>query len=201
MEQTAFALANTMGGNIYAAIFAALLLTGIGFPFPGELTLGFTGYLLFTAQVNFLPAVIATAAGDLLGALLGYGIGFFSRSQLVSRYLSFLTPSAGKMMAVTGWLEKYGILAILCGRLLPVVRGAVPIPAGFAAMDIKKYVVGNIFGSIIWCSVLIYLGFFLGHSWQQIAGFASRFGLAAAGVLGLGLLVWRLRRYKQNEAP
>lgn len=195
MEQTVLTLISTMGGNIYAAIFTALLLAGVGFPLPGELTLGFTGYLLYTGEISLLPAVSAAAAGDLLGALLSYGIGFFSRSQWLTRYFTFLIPSAGKLSTVTAWLEQYGVLAVLCGRLLPVVRGAVPIPAGFVAMNVKKYIAGNIVSSVIWCSGLIYAGFALGYSWRQITGYGGQLGLAVAGIAALILLLWSLRRH------
>ena len=198
MEQTVLALVSTLGGNVYAAIFAAMLLTGIGFPLPGELTLGFTGYLLFSAQVKWLPAVVAAAAGDFLGAFFSYSIGFFCRTQRLTGHLRFLTPSPSKLEAITVWLEQYGIMAVIGGRLIPVVRGAIPIPAGFAAMNVKKYIAGIIVSSVIWCSALIYMGFWLGHGWRQIAGFGSQFVLAAAGVLGVVLMLWCARRYLEK---
>lgn len=196
MEQTVQAVVSAMGGNIYAAIFAAMLLTGLGLPLPGELTLGFTGYLLFAGEVQWLSAVIAAMAGDLLGALLSYGIGFFGRTKLVARYLRFLMPSPKKLKAVTVWLEQYGLMAVVGGRLLPVMRGAIPIPAGFVAMNIKKYSVGIVISSMLWCSALIYLGFCLGHSWRQVAEFGSQFTLVSVTILGLVLIIWALCRYQ-----
>lgn len=191
MEQMVLGLLNSLGGDIYAAIFTAMLLTGIGVPFPGELTLGFTGYLYYTGQVEMIRAEAAAALGDLLGALISYGIGFFSRSTFVTRYFGFLIPSALKMAAVNTWLDKYGIFAILFGRLLPVVRGAIPIPAGFVHMNTKKYILSAVFSSGIWCSALIYMGYSLGHSWQELAGFGSQLGFTVviAVILLIGYLI------------
>ncbi len=192
MEQTVFGLLNSLGGNLCAAIFTAMLLTGVGVPFPGELTLAFTGYLLYMGQVDWFFATAAAALGDLLGAIIGYSIGFFSRSKLVTRYLGFLMPSAAKLVAVNTWLERYGIFAIVFGRLLPFIRGAIPIPAGFVHMNARRYILSNVFSSGIWCSALIYAGFSLGQNWQEIAGFGSKLGPAVAGGVAAILLIWYL---------
>ncbi|SCM81140.1 putative membrane-associated protein [uncultured Sporomusa sp.] len=195
MEETLFVLLNRLGENMYAAIFAAMLLTGIGVPFPGELTLGFSGYLLFIGRIELIPTVAATALGDLVGALLGFGVGFFSRSAIVTRYLGFLMPSAAKLATVNTWLKKYGALAVVVGRLLPVIRGAIPVPAGFFHMNSKKYIISTILSSVIWCSALIYAGFSLGYNWQGITELGSQLGLAAGGVVVAVLAAYLIYKY------
>lgn len=198
MEQTVLGLLNSLDGNLCAAIFTAMLLTGVGVPFPGELTLGFTGYLLYIGQIKWFSATTAAALGDLLGALIGYSIGFFSRSRLVTRYLGFLMPSASNLTAVNIWLEKYGIFAIVFGRLLPFIRGAIPVPAGFVHMNARKYILSNVFSSGIWCSALIYAGFSLGQNWQEIAGLGSKLGPVVAGGAVTVIVIWYLVGKKKN---
>ncbi|HWR42168.1 DedA family protein [Sporomusa sp.] len=194
MELTAQAVLNNLGDYGYAAVFAAMLLTGVGVPLPGELTLGFTGYLVYSSQLDLIPAIAATAVGDLLGAMLSYGIGFFARTKIIAQYFRFLIPSESKLANITQWLERYGIFALVFGRLLPVIRGVIPIPAGFVHMNVKSYILSNLVSSGIWCSALISLGIGLGHNWQQLSGLAKDVGLVVAGVLAIILVVWFLAR-------
>lgn len=194
MEQTIYDFFGTMGGNLYIAIFSAMLLTGMGVPLPGELTLGFTGYLVYTGQIDFVVALTSATAGDLLGAAASYSIGYFSRSQQISRYIWFLMPSPSKLATINMWLDKYGIFAIVLGRLLPIIRGAIPIPAGFVRMESKKYILSNVISSSIWCTALIYMGVSLGYNWQKIAGLGNQLGLIIGGALFVLFLIWYLVR-------
>lgn len=176
----------------YVAVFAAMLLTGLGLPLPGELTLGLTGYFVYTGQMELAPAVLSTMLGDLLGAVISYQLGRFARNRIIARYFSFLIPTEAKLLVIEKWLNKYGVFAVVCGRLLPVIRGAIPICAGFVHMPGKAYVVGSFVGSFIWCSGLIYLGMELGNNWRQIAGLGNSLGMSSAVIVFVGVLVWYL---------
>lgn len=189
MEQAVQAVISHIGTYGYLAIFTAMLLTGMGLPLPGELTLGFTGYLVYSGQLEMIPAIAATALGDLLGAVISYGLGFFSRTKIIAQHFRFLMPTEAKLQLIENWLKRYGIFAIAFGRLLPVIRGAIPIPAGFAQMQGKAYILGSLISSIIWCSALIYTGIALGYNWQQIAGLGNSIGLTAVIVLAIIILI------------
>jgi membrane protein DedA with SNARE-associated domain len=169
-----------------------MLLTGIGLPLPGELTLGLTGYLVYSSQMELTPAVLATALGDLLGAVISYQLGCFGRNRIIARYFSFLIPAETKLMMIEDWLNKYGVFAVVAGRVLPVIRGAIPISAGFVHMPGKAYMLGIAASSILWCGALIYLGRGLGNNWRQITGLGNSIGLYAAGVVLGGVLIWYL---------
>ena len=176
----------------YFAVFSAMLLTGIGLPLPGELTLGLTGYLVYSGQMELTPAVVAAMLGDLLGAVISYQLGRFGRNRIIARYFSFLVPAETKLMAIEDWLNKYGAFAVVFGRVLPVIRGAIPVSAGFTHMPEKAYLLGSIASSIIWCSALIYLGMELGNNWQQITGFGKSIGMYSAAAVFGGILIWYL---------
>lgn len=183
IELTVPAVFNSIGAHSYAVLLGAMLAAGIGVPLPGELTLGFTGYLVYTGQVELVRAIAATTAGDLLGAVLCYGVGYFARTRIVARYLYFLLPAEDKLARLTYWLNRYGIAALMIGRLLPVIRGVIPLTAGFARMKTRPYMTGSLISSAVWCSAIISLGLGLGHNWQQLSGLATNAGLAAAGLI------------------
>jgi len=189
MEQVLQEIIKYIGAYSYAAIFVAMLLTGVGLPLPGELTMGFTGYLVSSGQLEMIPAIAATALGDLLGAVIGYGIGFFSRTKIIAQHFRFLIPTESKLLIIEKWLTQYGIFSVVFGRILPVIRGVIPIPAGFVQMNGKVYIFGVFISSIIWCGAFIYLGTGLGHNWQQLAGLGNSIGLTATGVLAIAILI------------
>jgi membrane protein DedA with SNARE-associated domain len=182
-----------MFGNIetygYFAVFSAMLLTGIGLPLPGELTLGLTGYLVYCGQMYIMPAVLVTTLGDWLGAVISYQLGRFGRNRIIARYFSFLIPAESKLLTMEKWLNNYGAIAVVLGRMLPVIRGAIPISAGFVHMPGKSYLIGVSSSSILWCSTLIFVGMRLGYNWRQIVDFGNSTGIAAAGVLVTAVLI------------
>lgn len=190
MEQSIQQFLGNVGTYGYFAVFVAMFLTGIGLPFPGEVTLGLTGYLVYSGQLNMISAISTATLGDLLGAAISYQLGFFGRSRIIVRYCSFLMPPEDKVKVIEEWLKKYGILAVVLGRIMPVIRGAVPISAGFVHMPGKAYMIGVSSSSVIWCGTLIYLGMGLGHNWQQIAAVSSSSGITAAGILLIAALAW-----------
>jgi membrane protein DedA with SNARE-associated domain len=194
MEQTAQTVLGNLGEYSYLAILSAMLLTGVGLPLPSELTLGFAGFLVYTSKLELIPAIAAAAVGDLLGAILSYGIGFFARTKIVGQYFRFLIPSESKLETITQWLKRYGVFALIFGRILPVIRGVIPISAGFVHMNVTSYMLGNFISSGIWCSALIYLGVELGHNWHLMSGLAKDVGLAVAGIFAVILVVWYLAR-------
>ncbi|MBP2636058.1 MAG: associated Golgi protein [Firmicutes bacterium] len=192
MEQSLQQISGNIETYRYFAVFSAMLLTGIGLPLPGELTLGLTGYLVYSGQMDLTPAVLATALGDLLGAVISYQLGRFGRNKIIARYFSFLIPAESKLVAIEDWLNKYGAFAVVVGRVLPVIRGAVPVSAGFVHMPGKVYMLGSAVSSIIWCSALIYLGMGLGNNWRQITEFGNSMGFYLVGVVLAGVLIWYL---------
>ncbi len=183
IELTVPAVFDSLGDHSYTVLLGAMLLAGIGVPLPGELTLGFTGYLIYTGQVEMVPAIAATTAGDLLGAAFCYGVGYLARTRLGAKYLHLLMPAADKQVKLTYWLNGYGIGALMFGRLLPVIRGVIPLTAGFVHMNARLYLAGSLISSAVWCSSIIYFGMGLGHNWQRLSGFTTNAGLLTAGLI------------------
>lgn len=192
MEQTLQQYLSNIDTYGYVGVFAAMLLTGIGLPLPGELTLGLTGYLVYNGQLALLPAIVSSAVGDCLGAVISYQIGYFGRTKIVVRYFSFIMPAPAKLLAIEAWLNKYGVFAVILGRILPVIRGIIPISAGLIHMPQRHYLLGIFSSSIIWCSALIYLSRGLGNNWQQITRAGNSPEIFATAVMVAGTLIWGL---------
>lgn len=199
MEQTLQSLPGYISTHGVFAIFMGMFLIGVGVPVPSEITLGFAGYLIYTNQLKFVPVIAASVLGEVLGSIISYGIGFYSATAIVSRYWKKASNTNRKMASVQQWLNRYGMTAVFLGRIFPVIRGAVPIPAGLLQMNFTKYVMCIMVSSIIWCIALVYLGIALGQNWLQIYAMAGNSGLVIAGLfvaVVAGAFIYRRSRKK-----
>lgn len=183
----------------YPAITLALLLANIGVPLPSEITLGFAGFLVSCGRLNFAPVIIAGIAGELLGACLAYGIGYYGGLSLIENYGRMFGLTVGKMERTRVWFSKYGAATLYFGRLLPVVRGVISIPAGFIRLDFWTFFLYTGFSSATWVVLLVYMGQLLGENWRQVDAIGYGLGKAIIILALIGLLAFLYRKKKSRR--
>ena len=156
-------------GIFGAGIFIAI--ESIVIPLPSEVVLLLSGFNVSVGEFYFWPLLIATTTGSLIGALVLYGAGFsLSRSRidnLVERFGRYVGIKEVDVTRSFNWFEKYGGFVIFFGRLVPLVRSLVSIPAGLAEMNIAKFSLLTILGSGIWNAIWINIGIQLGDRWED----------------------------------
>lgn len=162
----------------YFAVSALILLENIFPPIPSELILPLSGFLV-TKTAMTLPLVIAAAtAGSVIGAYILYGIGrllsqerlegFFDTKPM--RMLGFHSDDVAKAI---GWFDRKGQVTVLICRCIPVVRSLISIPAGTAKMNMAKFALYTLAGSLVWNAILCSLGFWAGGAWEQVTAQAE----------------------------
>ncbi len=186
----------------YSGVFGLMMLESISLPVPSEVILPFAGYLISAGQMNFwATTAVATVAG-VLGSIVDYYIGlrggnFLSQRRVLGRFLF----SKSQIETAANWFNRYGALTVFASRMVPGFRTIVSFPAGAVKMPLAKFVVYTAAGCVIWNGLLIYLGYFLGARWQQVAG-ASHYiiiaAFAALLVAFVAFLVWRRGRAKRR---
>jgi membrane protein DedA with SNARE-associated domain len=136
-------------------------------PLPSEVIMPFAGYLVYARQFSSL-AVVATlgAVGCNLGSVLAYEVGAYGGRPLIERFGKYILMSRHDLDASEIFFEKYGSIAVFVGRLLPVVRTFIALPAGIARMPRGKFHLYTFCGSWPWCYGLAYCGFVLGLHWD-----------------------------------
>lgn len=147
---------------------ALLTLTSGVIGIPGsEPTMLFAGFNVFQRHLS-LPGIIAFGVlGDVLGAGIAYGIGYFGSRELFERRGGRLHMSAQRLDRAHGWFERYGSPTIVVSRLVPFARFAVPYAAGVARMPFVRFALLVVVGSIPWIAGLGVLGREVGSSWQS----------------------------------
>ena len=175
----------------YLAIFVLMLAESACIPIPSELIMLFGGALAAGAVAGTrldLAAVIAVGvAGNLAGSYLAYAVGRYGGQAALHRWGRRIHLREHDLDKATAWFAKYGPAAVGFGRLLPVIRTFISLPAGIARMNRARFVAYTVLGCIPWTAALAWAGYALGSRWQQVANDFHGPTYAIAGIVVLGV--------------
>ena len=150
----------------YAGIVLLMAIESACIPLPSEIIMPFSGYLVYTGQLNLWIVSIAGAFGCVLGSLVAYWVGMYGGRPMIERYGRYLLISHHDIDLADRWFERFGEVIVFASRLLPVIRTFIAFPAGVARMNLKKFVIYTFAGSLPWCLGLAYVGQKLGEQWD-----------------------------------
>jgi membrane protein DedA with SNARE-associated domain len=166
-------------------------------------TLLFGGALTTTAfmgagqELSLVAVVFWAMAGTLIGSWLAYGVGFAGGRPAIDRFGRYLLIRPHEIDRAHDWFERHGEAVAGYGRLIPLVRSFVSLPAGVAAMPFWRFSVYTLVGSLIWCVGLAWLGHVFGDRWLEIEHVIQPFAWIIAGVVVVALAVFVARRWGQ----
>jgi membrane protein DedA with SNARE-associated domain len=150
---------------------------------------------------SYLALALAGSIGYLAGSIVGWAIGRFGGRELVERRGRWLHVSPRALARAEAWFERFGPVAVFVGRLTPVVRSFISIPAGVLRAPLASYVVLTFAGSLIWCFGFAGAGWALGGSWESFHhGFRYADYVAVAAVAGL-IAVALAHRLRARRSP
>ena len=183
--------------------FAVALLMGMEnacIPIPSELILGFAGYLVFAGRMTFWGAFWYGMLGGVLGSWFAYEVGRRGGRAFVDRYGHYFFIKRSHVDMAQHWFDRYGLKAVFFSRMLPVIRTFISLPAGFAHVDLKKFTVYTILGSMPWTALIIGAGMALGESWESLLEIGHELSLlfVVVCVLFAGVWYWRHRQKKRR---
>jgi len=150
----------------YAGIIALITLNSSGVPIPSEIILPFSGYLVYLGRFNLLLVAAAGAVGCNIGSAIAYWIGAKGGRPLVERYGKWVLLSHHDLDRMTWFFERFGSIAILLGRMMPIVQTFVAFPAGIARMPRLRFHIYTTAGSLVWYFCLAWAGMKLGEKWH-----------------------------------
>jgi membrane protein DedA with SNARE-associated domain len=179
---------NTVASWGYSGIFGLMVLESSSLPIPSEVVLPFSGYLVSIGQLNFWETVLVATMAAIIGSLIDYYIGLKGVEALAKRrVLGRVLFSKDQLVLASKWFDKYGAIIIFLARLIPGIRTLISFPAGAAKMPLPKFLVFTVAGCLLWNSILIYVGYYLGSNWAEVASFSHYIIIAV--IIGLIALV------------
>ena len=159
----------------YPGIVLLMAIESACIPLPSEVIMPFSGALIVPAVASlyqrdpFSLFWVATfgAIGCNLGSILAYEIGYYGGRPLALRYGHYIFVTQHELNTADRFFARWGSLAVLIARLLPVIRTFIALPAGIARMPRLKFHAYTFIGSWPWCFVLAYVGMRLGEQWDK----------------------------------
>jgi len=171
----------------YWLIAGLMALESTIVPIPSEVIIPPAAYLAHTqGQMSLIGIVLAGTAGSWVGAALMYWAARLLGRPLVLSLGRYVGVSGAKIEMAERWAARYGSAGVFFSRLLPVIRHLIGIPGGILRMDFRWYGLATAAGSLLWCSVLAWLGKTIGQHPELLAGSLHRF---FALVLGAAVLL------------
>ena len=194
---------NLIDSGSYLGIFILMTIESSFIPFPSEVVMIPAGYLAYQGKMSLAFAFFAGLFGSIVGALFNYYIAFYLGrnivDKLVSKYGKIFFLDSNSIQKSESFFSKYGEITTFTGRLIPIVRQLISIPAGFAKMKMSKFLVYTSIGAGIWIAVLLFVGYFFGSNQEiinQNLTIISRVILVLA-ILIIGIYI--LMKYKKRK--
>jgi membrane protein DedA with SNARE-associated domain len=179
-------LMDTLGA---AGAGLAVALENLFPPLPSEVILPLAGFAANRGDIGLVSAIVFTTLGSVLGALALYGVGAVlgrDRTRALAGRLPLVKVE--DVDKAEEWFDRHGAMAVLIGRLVPVVRSLISVPAGVERMRVPLFVALTAGGSLVWNSALIIAGYFLGEKWHVVESSIGIFQwvvlAAAVGAVG-----------------
>jgi membrane protein DedA with SNARE-associated domain len=185
----------------YPGIVLLMAIESSVLPLPSELVMPPAGYLVAKGQMHAGLAVAAGALGSVLGALLNYLLAVVVGEPVLRRYGKFVLVSGRSLDRTEAFFRRHGEISTFIGRLLPVIRHLISIPAGMSRMALGRFVAFTALGAGLWCGILTYLGWLIGRHGGDVARaigpYVHRtllFYVLPGAVLLVAVYVWWRRR-------
>ncbi|MGX5769646.1 DedA family protein [Microbacterium trichothecenolyticum] len=166
-------------------------------PLPSEVILPMAGLAASRGSFSVVEALVWTTVGSVAGALLLYGLGAWlgiARLRAIAAKVPLLHPE--DIDRTVAWFGRHGGKAVFFGRMIPIFRSLISIPAGITRMPVWRFTLLTAAGSLVWNSIFVFSGFFLGESWHIVERYADilQYVVIAAAVVGVAwFLSVRLR--------
>ena len=187
----------------YLAVFLLMLAESACIPIPSEVIMLFGGALAAGAYPGAHPTlagiVLAGVLGNVAGSYIAWGVGRYAGQPAVRRWGRRFGVRGHDIDRATAWFDRHGPSAVLFGRLVPVVRTFISLPAGIANMPAGRFGLFTTLGCIPWTAALGIAGYALGANWQHVANDFHGPTYAIAGIIVVALAVAAILHFRRRR--
>jgi len=185
----------------YVGIFLLMILESALIPIPSEIIMPFSGFLVTSGKFHPFAVIIAGSLGNLVGSVLTYYVGIKFGRAFIIKYGKYIFFKENHLEFTDKLFKKYGDRISFVGRLLPLIRTYVSLPAGIGKTNLTKFVFYTFAGSVIWNTMLTYAGIQLGNNWENIDKYSIYLDIAAvlAIVVFIVWIISKRRSLKKSD--
>ncbi|BDM69610.1 hypothetical protein HEK616_30970 [Streptomyces nigrescens] len=167
----------------------AIALENLFPPLPSEVILPLTGFAAGQGVLTLVSALFWTTLGSVVGAVILYWIGMlFGRERMHAIWAKLPLVKASDLVRTEEWFARHGTKAVFLGRMVPIFRSLISVPAGVERMPLPVFIMLTTLGSLMWNSVLVLAGYWLGDQWAVVEGYVGILSKVVV-VLVVGALV------------
>ncbi|MEK6848390.1 MAG: DedA family protein [Nanoarchaeota archaeon] len=196
-------LVSAINAGSYLGIFILMSIESSFIPFPSEIVLIPAGFLAAKGEMSFFIIMLMAIAGSIAGALINYylalHLGRRIVNRLVFRYGRFFLISQETILKAERFFQKHGAITMFIGRLIPVIRQLISLPAGFARMPLAPFLIYTTLGAGIWSIILVYLGYFLGNNTELIKQYLGQITIALLALCGIIIISYVILKRRKNR--
>ncbi|MEV7070611.1 DedA family protein [Streptomyces sp. NPDC093990] len=183
----------------------AIALENLFPPIPSEAILPLAGFAASTGRLSLVAVLLWTTAGSVVGALALYGVGaLLGRDRTVALAARLPLLKVSDIERTEAWFLRHGTKAVFFGRMIPVFRSLVSVPAGVERMPLPVFLALTTLGSSLWNTAFVLAGHALGANWTQVTDVVSAYSKVVLGAAALAVVAFvavrLLRRPSSTEA-
>jgi len=180
----------------YVGIFLLMAMESSVIPIPSEVVMPPAGYLAQQGKMDMTLVILSGTFGSLVGAYANYFAARFLGRPLLLKYGKYVWITEEHFDKVEKYFKDHGEISTFIGRLLPVIRHLISLPAGLAGMNHIKFTLYTLFGAALWVSVLAWIGYFIGENQELILRYSHQavIDVIAFSALLVGVYVWLHKR-------
>jgi membrane protein DedA with SNARE-associated domain len=182
----------------YLGIFFLMVLESAMIPIPSEIIMPFSGFLVSAGKFGPILVVIAGSLGNLVGSILTYYFGLKIGRAFIIKYGKYVFFKKEHLEFTERLFKNYGDKISFVGRLLPIIRTYVSLPAGIGRTNFIKFVFYTLIGSLIWNSVLTFAGMQLGNNWKNIDRYSIYLDIVTICII-VGFSAWLVLKFKKGR--
>jgi membrane protein DedA with SNARE-associated domain len=186
----------------YIAIFVTMAGESAGLPISSEIVVPLGGALASQGKLNFVLVVLVSSVANLTGSLIAFYLTRrYGERVVLSRAGRWAGLSRGHLRLANRFFDRFGLWAVLVGRLLPIVRTYISFPAGLSKIGYLRFTLATLAGAVPWNLALAYAGLKLGQHYQRVAATLGPFAIpfAIGVVILLGVAWWFGRKLGEDE--
>jgi len=188
----------------YPAVFLAALFENLFPPIPSEVIFPLVGFVAYSKNLGIAHAIgmaITGAIGSTVGAVIIYFIALKIGKSAVVKLGRYTRITESGLKKAESWFDKHGTTAVFTGRMAPLVRELISIPAGLCSMNLAKFILFTFAGSAVWSLALTLLGYYLGDAWSYASEqLSSTFNIVALVIIvGIFSVIGLRYYYKRNK--